>query len=249
MKKRNVIILFFVLLAISGGVLYKYERRTVPPQTLITLPEPQPLPASPNPASDEPPQVIPDTFLLQIPFTAQAPTGNWDELHNEACEEASSIMAAAYFARDTRKVLPATEVEKQLSTLTEWQNKHLGYSLDTTAEETAQMIRAVYNLKTKLVSDFTEADVKNALLEHKVVILPANGRKLGNPNFRQPGPIYHMLVIRGYTKKEFIVNDPGTRRGENYPYTFATLRNAVADWNHTTNTIDDGKAVIIIVSN
>ena len=69
-------------------------------------------------------------------------------MHGEACEETSALMAAAYFAGDTRKVLPAAEVEKQLADLTAWQEKRFGYSLDSTALETAEMIRSVYHLRT-----------------------------------------------------------------------------------------------------
>jgi hypothetical protein len=94
-----------------------------------------------------------------VPFTPQAPTGNWDELHNEACEEASAIMTAAFFAGDKRATLPATEVEASIAKLTAWQDTNLGYHLDSTAAETAQMIQAVYGLTTTLVHEFTEADI------------------------------------------------------------------------------------------
>ncbi len=54
----------------------------------------------------------------------------------------------------------------------------------------------------------------------RVIIAPMNGQALKNPNFTAPGPINHMLLIRGYDpiKKTFITNDPGTRNGELYEY-------------------------------
>lgn len=246
--KRWSILFLFIALALGGGVLYQKKR--IAPEPPLSLPEPQPFVQSvPSPsASPEPPKEVPAKFLLQIPFTSQAPTGNWDEMHNEACEEASALMAAAYFSGDIRKTLPASEVEKQLTDLTKWEEKRFGYSLDTTAEETAEMIRSVYHLRADLAHDLTEKDIREALLESKVVIIPVNGRKLGNPYFRQPGPIYHMLVIRGYTPTALVTNDSGTKHGENYPYSFAIIRNAVADWNHATGTIDERKSVMIVVS-
>jgi len=251
LKKWSILSLFLIALIIGGAVLYTYERKSASLLPIIpssSLPEPQPFFIPPDSSSNELPKKVPDKFLLQVPFTVQAPTANWDEMHNEACEEASAIMVAAYFSGDTRKVLPASEVEKQLADLAEWEEKTFGYSLNTTTEETAQMIREVYHLKADLIEDFTEEDIKNALLEKKMVIIPVNGRKLGNPYFRQPGPIYHMFVIRGYTKEKMITNEPGTKRGENYPYSFATIKNAGADWNHKTNTIDEEKSVMIVVS-
>ena len=188
------------------------------------------------------------TLLLTVPFTPQAPTGNWDQLHNEACEEASAIMVAAYFSSDTRLKLPATEVENQLTALTNWEQNNFGYSLDTTTAETAEMIESFYNLKATIVNNFTEKDIKDALNAKKLVIIPVNGRKIGNPYYKPPGPIYHMLVIKGYTATQLITNDPGTKNGEDYKYSFSTLKNAPADWNHATGTIDENKSLMIVIS-
>jgi len=157
-------------------------------------------------------------------------------------------MVGAYFAGDTRKTIPATEVEKEIDKLVQWQETNFGYFLDTNAEETAEMIKSIYGLETNLVKNFTENDIKSALLANKVVIIPVNGRKLGNPNYKQPGPIYHMLVIRGYTATKIITNDSGTRNGESYLYLFSTINNATADWDHSINTIDESKSVMIVVS-
>lgn len=53
-----------------------------------------------------------------------------------------------------------------------------------------------------------------------------------NPNFKQPGPDQHMLVIIGFDphKKQFITNDPGTKIGANYHYNYTTLYNAIRDY-------------------
>jgi hypothetical protein len=65
------------------------------------------------------------------------------------------------------------------------------------------------------------------------LILPTLGRELQNPNFKNPGPIYHMLVVQGYTKSgEIITNDPGTRKGKDYLYNPEILFNAIGDWDY-----------------
>ena len=56
-----------------------------------------------------------------------------------------------------------------------------------------------------------------------------------------------MLVIRGYTAKGFITNDPGTRNGEEYFYTEEVLFNAIHDWNGSPDTIEAGRKVAISV--
>lgn len=185
---------------------------------------------------------------LAVPFTPQAPTANWDELHNEACEEASAIMAAAFFAGDKHTTLPASEVEEQIKTITEYFKNKYGYYLDTTQAETAEMIETHYGLTTKLIDDFTVEDIKKALSEGKLVIMNFDGRLLGNPNFRGDGPPYHMIVVTGYDGNKFITNDPGTRKGRGYVYSADVLMNAAGDWNHTTHGADTSVKRIMIVS-
>ncbi len=188
---------------------------------------------------------IPKELQLVVPFTPQAPTANWDELHNEACEEASIIMANAYFNNITS--LPPTTVEKEISKLTEYQKKTFGYYLSITTPEAARMTEEVYGLKAEMKT-MTEQVIKQALSNGQLVILPANGQMLGNPYFTAPGPIYHMLVITGYDGSTFITNDPGTRRGHNYKYDYKTLYEATGNWNHNTHEVDLSDKRIIIVS-
>lgn len=240
MKNYKSILSVSIIIIVAIGGVFLYRAKKTPPTQTQTF--------SPKPSPSESISKTPASFSLNVPFTPQAPTGNWDQLHNEACEEASAIMAAAYFSGDTRTRIPAAEVESQLTALTNWEQAHFGYSLDTTTEETAETIRLFYHLKASVVSNYTEKDIKDALNANKVVIIPVNGRKIGNPYYRQPGPIYHMLVVRGYTATQLITNDPGTKNGENYRYSFTTLENAAADWDHTTNTIDESKSLMIVVS-
>ena len=88
-----------------------------------------------------------------------------------------------------------------------------------------------------------------------MIIIPAAGRLLGNPYFQTPGPIYHMLVIRGYNATEFITNDPGTKRGDGFKYKYQTLINAIHDWDHqraeggmTDEEMAQGNKVMIVVN-
>jgi hypothetical protein len=114
-----------------------------------------------------------------------------------------------------------------------------------TAKQTAEFIEQFYNLHTEVIYDWTWDDVKLALAQGYPVIAPAAGRMLGNPNFTAPGPIYHMLVIKGYTANRIITNDPGTRKGADYQYSYDAIMNASHDWND--GDVGNGKKVIIIV--
>lgn len=193
-------------------------------------------------------ETLPATHTVQVPFTPQAPTGNWDAIHSEACEEASVIMAYAYLSGHTEATLEPEFVEKEISKLIPWEQKNFGYYLDTNATETAQMLRDVYGLKTKIVTNYTEESLKKALSENKVIIYFWAGRVLDNPSYRSPGPLYHVLVIKWYTESKFITNDPGTKNGGNYAYAYDTLYQAGADWNHAKSDIDTNRKVVIEVS-
>ena len=213
--------------------------------------EPKPATTQNSPIEKEIPPPAPEpvenptAIQLKVPFTAQAPTANWDELHNEACEEASAIMAHAYF--NNIASLPPAYVESEISKLTVWQRSNYGYNLSITTDETAEMIEANYNLETEII-DISEQAIKEALAQDKLVIVPAQGQMLGNPNFTPPGPVYHMFVITGYDETEFITNDPGTRKGENYRYTYETIFAATGNYDHGSKQMDLTDKRIIIVS-
>ncbi len=54
-----------------------------------------------------------------------------------------------------------------------------------------------------------------------------------------------MLVIKGYNKNGFITNDPGTRRGADFAYSYETLEKAISDWTAETG-LNQRKAMIIV---
>lgn len=248
-----------LLLLIGGGLYYfVFQHLQEDPAYTGTGTENSALPAAPLPSdsgqeeknSDTQKQnsPLPKEILLKVPFTPQAPTGNWDELHNEACEEASVLMANAFFAGDTRSTLSPNEAEKEIEKLTQWQQENLGYYLSIDSEEVARMTKEVYGLKAEVLREFSEDTLKKALSENKLVLVPVNGRLLGNPYFKQPGPIYHMFVIKGYNKDTFIVNEPGTKRGKDYQYSYQTIRGAIGDYDHSKKETVSSRPAIVIVS-
>ncbi|MCR4311668.1 MAG: C39 family peptidase, partial [Candidatus Uhrbacteria bacterium] len=81
-----------------------------------------------------------------------------------------------------------------------------------------------------VINNPTVAELKALIDAGKPVIIPAAGRELGNPFFSGEGPVYHMLVLRGYTEDTFITNDPGTRHGKNYSYDINVFMDAIGDW-------------------
>lgn len=192
---------------------------------------------------------IPDKFLLKVPFTTQAPFSVWDEIHEEACEEASIIMLKYYFSG---KKLTKEIAEKEIQALVAFQNKNSGDYKDTAAQETVDLFLDFYGelpegKKLKVVYDFEKQDLKKSLARGFPIIIPAAGRELGNPNFTAPGPLYHNLVLVGYDGDTIITNDPGTRRGEGYRYNIDVLYNAIHDFPGKPEDIKQGRKAMIVV--
>lgn len=195
---------------------------------------------------------IPKFLDYPVPFASQAPFGVWDDLHQEACEEAAMIMAAKYFEKES---ISPHLMEQAILNLVKWEKEN-GYQVDSTAEEIVKILTDYFQIKARLVTEVNVENIKKELAAGNLIIVPAAGRKLGNPYFRQPGPIYHMLVIRGYNEKEFITNDPGTKRGEGFKYKYQKLIEAIHDWDHqlaeggmTDQEIEQGRKVMIVVQN
>jgi hypothetical protein len=241
-------------IVVGSGAFFFYQKTRISKQDLAleeqkkALPEPKvtasstKLPAeSLSPESEE---VLPDEYNLDVPFTSQAPHADWDFTHEEVCEEASILMANRYFKNIGFE--GADDAENSLQEIIAWEKENLGFFESTTAQETARVIREMLGLGAEVIEEPSVDQIKRYIFENKLVLVPAAGRELGNPFFKQPGPLYHMLVIRGYTDTQFITNDPGTKRGENYPYDFETILDANHDWNG--GDVSSGEKVVIVVS-
>ena len=188
--------------------------------------------------------------LFNVPFTSQAPFGNWsDPRKQDGCEEAAVIMAMAWIEGEK---LTLDIADKRINAISAYEEKEYGNFYDTNAEDTVKRIFKGYFKyeNVEAVSNINKEDIKKELFEGNLVIVPTNGRLLENPNYTSPGPTTHNLVIIGYDidSKEFITNDPGTRNGEKYRYDEDVLENALSDYptgNHEE--IKEERTAMIVV--
>ena len=186
---------------------------------------------------------LPETVNLAVPFAPQAPFGDWSMPYQEACEEAASIMVHRYW---TGEPLDATTMNAEILKLVDWENKTFGYYKDTNGAEIQRIVLEYFgHLHVELHYNPTIEEIKRQVAAGRPVIVPAAGRLLGNPNFHVPGPVYHALVIKGYTKTKIITNDPGTRNGHDYLYDPDVLMHALHEWN--AQDITKGRPVMIVV--
>lgn len=173
--------------------------------------------------------VVNNPLRLAVPFISQAPKKNWDALHEDYCEEAALLMVEAFVNHKTYSI---AEQEKALVALYDWQMKNFGYFESTAVAEVALIAREALKLKNvRIVENPTYEQIRELVGAGHPVIIPANGRALKNPFFKNGGAAFHMLVVRGFTKDgDFITNDPGTQHGENFVYKRAVLMGALHDW-------------------
>ncbi len=264
---RKYYIWIILLILAIGGIWFgpkaynwyqrwQYERSgpeisTIPtaPTTPIDdiTPTPTATQITPTPTIKE--TTIPKQMLIKnVPFTSQAPYGKWDEVHEETCEEAAVLIVDKYLQGRREAVLPPSEVEHDLQAMIEWEQGYFGTYLDTTIAQTATMAKEYSGYKnTSVAYDIDVNDIKAQIAKGRPVIIPTAGRMLGNPYFTAPGPVYHFLVIIGYTQNEFITNDPGTRHGRYYHYKIDTVMNAIHDWTGKKSTIKQGRKAMMIL--
>jgi hypothetical protein len=183
---------------------------------------------------------------LAVPFTSQAPHANWDLPYQEACEEASVLMAVSYYDDALVNISTPDFADQAILEVVSFETRNYNLYLDTSAVETKRFAEAMYpDYSFDLIHDPTVANITDAISDGYPVIVPASGRELGNPFFTGEGPLYHMLVVRGFTDSSFVTNDPGTRSGEAFVYKKQVLMDAIGDWNNGDPA--NGEKVVIVV--
>lgn len=192
----------------------------------------------------------PKEIDFDVPFTSQAPFGNWDNSFQQyGCEEASALMAMRWAKeRDLTK----EDALKEIIASSQYELNSYGEYHDTSAEDTAERILRGYfqynNIEVRY--GITVEDIKNELWEGNILLVPVNGQKLGNQFYTPPGPREHMIVVHGYDAKteEFIVNDPGTRMGNRFRYTESVLDASLEDYpTGFGQTFQNGRKAMIII--
>ncbi len=191
------------------------------------------------------PDALPPSVRIVLPFATQAPTGDWGDPFQEACEEASLILVHHYLSKQP---LDISVMQQSILDLVEWETLR-GLPQDIRIEKLAIVAREYYGYESTIVenTEVTTERIEAELAQGIPVIVPLAGRMLGNPYYSGDGPPYHMLVIVGYDAKNFLTHDVGTRRGEYYSYRKSVIMDAIHDWTGSKETIENGEKRMMIV--
>src|SRR2546421_539949 len=132
-KNKKILFIFFVVLFAGACVfaLQKISQRqaSLPPKNNAYIPS----------ASDS---IQEARVLINVPFTAQAPTGNWsDPKQEDGCEEASVLMAWSWVQN---QALNKETAEKTIIDMSDFEQNKYGNYHDFNAEDTAKFMKDYY---------------------------------------------------------------------------------------------------------
>ena len=219
-----------------------YSQADPAQSNMVTAAQDKPVPQD---ASSKP--TAPAKYLLDMPFYSQAPLGKWDAVHENTCEEASVLNAGLYLLG---KKISSAGFDNEMMNIIGIEKKLSINFTDSTIAETKQFSEAYFTgkLQAKIINDPTAGQIESEIATGNPVIVPLAGRDIGNPNFTPPGPIYHMLVIKGYDSQNFITNDVGTRKGNSYVYKKDVIMRNIHDWNEKDIHLGT-KRVLVLMKN
>lgn len=184
------------------------------------------------------PEPLPEKVLHDAPFVAQAPFGNWnDAKQNYGCEEASLLMAVHWF---NGKELTKEYALREILAMSDFELGRFGDFHDTSLVDTLDLLKEYLKHDNAYVKfDINRDDIKKELAAGNLVVVPIDGRKVGNIYYTPPGPYQHQILVVGYddATQEFITHDPGTARGAFYRYGYKVLENALMDYPTGNNEI------------
>ena len=169
-------------------------------------------------------------FSLKMPFTSQAPEGDWGEPWYNDCEEVSIAMVDSFY---NNRVLTKAVAKNEILRIIGLKEKAYGPSLDEDADKMADIINNFLNWKAWVVEDPTIEEIKDRIDSGHPVIALTDGRMLDNRYYTTNE--YHVFAISGYDdeKEVFITQDAGTYRGHDYEYSYSIVMDALHDYNST----------------
>ena len=235
-------------LGAAAGVYFAMR----PGSTVASAP-PATIPLNPSstasPSASGSPEPLPPTVLLPVPYTDQAPLGDW-AAKQHTCEEASLAMVDRYLAGDHS----GTQIDPQpanaaIDRITPWKP-----AVDLTTEQVGQVATQHLGWSHEVLPA-TRENMEQQLALGRPLIVGVRTHGLGNSNYpgytshhEQPGwSVSHYLVVTGYDQSgSFVLNDPGITRGHGYSITYDQLMHAIDDLDQAYPSLNSGRVVLVL---
>lgn len=197
---------------------------TAPPST-----SPSPSPTA-SPSTSPTPLPLPPSVFIHVPYTPQAPHGDWST-HEDYCEAAAILMYTAYLQGDKRDYIPANEADARMTRIVQYEQATFHESHpDLTLQQVGLVAHNLFGY-TATVMPATLQSVQREIAAGHPVVVPVMTH--GAPGGQKLAPyygylnVYHVLLIKGYSGSRLYTNDAGFMIGENYPYDWSWLAPAI----------------------
>ncbi|MCX6779926.1 MAG: C39 family peptidase, partial [Candidatus Magasanikbacteria bacterium] len=178
---------------------------------------------------------------IPVPYTSEVPLGSWAKPWNNACEEASMVMAESYYFGN--ESMSKDVAVKYMLPLFDIENKIFGSNADSDAARTTKLLNEYLSVSAAIKNNPTLTDIKDQLRQGKPVITFHYAKSIKNPNYRWRvgGSYYHVLIIIGFddNTNEFIINDSGDdKTGASHRYSYDLIMSTLHDFNFKNHQAD-----------
>jgi hypothetical protein len=185
---------------------------------------------TPSPAPTPAATPLPPSVFIRVPYTPQAPNGNWDATHQQYCEAAATLMVGRYFRGERQQVMAPAEAERAMGQIVAYERDTFPGVIDLKLEQMALVGTYFYDLKPSIRPATLEA-VRQSLAAGLPVIIPVMTH--GAPGAQKIAPgfgardVYHVILLVGYDQSKVYANDAGFVSGQNWGYTWDVLQAAM----------------------
>jgi hypothetical protein len=257
MRWRGLALALVAGLVLGGGAgvagrHYLNQQDVVAPLPGATAVHPLPISAVSSVDQTQPsPPPLPERLLLQVPYTTQAPDGNWAQ-RQHTCEEANLTMLSAYWQHDPSVVIDPHSADATISALVSWQVQQWGSKDDLTPTRLGELAKQYYGYGYMLVPDDPQA-IRQQIAAGHPLIAGVRTHGLGNPNYpgysnhfeEQGWSVSHYVLVIGYDTDGVWLNDPGITKGRGYHITWAQLAHAIDDLTQHQPALSEGQVLLV----
>ncbi len=184
---------------------------------------------------------------LKVPYTSEIPLGSWVKPWNNACEEASMVMAESYYFGN-ESMTKAVAV-KYMTPIFKIEDKIFGSNADSDTVRTAKLLNDYLSVSATIKNNPTIEEIKDQLRRGKPVISFHYAKDIKNPyhHWRVGGSYFHVMVLVGFddNTNEFLVHDSGDPvTGAYHRYGYNLIMNTLHDFNFKNHKADGPARVL-----
>ena len=202
-----------------------------------------------QPSADPSPINLPANVSLAVPYTTQAPLGDWGNKQH-TCEEATLVMVDQYLkGNHSGAVIDPRTADAAINQITAWKPTQ-----DMTDVQYGQMAKAnlAYGYQ---VLPASRVNIKTELALGRPVIVGVRTHGLGNAHYpgytshyEQAGwSVSHFIVVAGYDSNDTVIlNDPGISAGHGYHISFDQLFFAINDLDQAYPALNEGQVFLVL---